>query len=92
MENYSKNQIQKAKEKYGDDFWIAKPNFSRGKDMNITKQIWEEFDSILSKYKIPYTSYNVSRDVQKVMEYPDITIQDKYIQINLVIPNYYGDS
>ncbi len=60
--------------------------------MNISKDIWKEICTVLKKYEIPYTASYKSRDIQKAMEYPDITVQDKYIQINLVIPNYYEDS
>ena len=59
--------------------------------MNISKEIWKEICDILGKYKIPYTSHYESRDIQKAMEYPDVTVQDKYIQINLVIPDYFEE-
>ena len=60
--------------------------------MNISKEIWKEIYDLLGKYKIPYTSHYKSRDIQKAMEYPDITVQDKYIQINLVIPDYFEEN
>lgn len=61
--------------------------------MNISEEIWIEILRLLKKYEIPYTSHYESRDVQKAIEYPDvITVQDKHIQINLIIPDYFGDS
>lgn len=60
--------------------------------MNISKEIWKEINKILEKYEIPYTTHYESIDVQKSMEYPDVTVQDKYIQINLVIPDYFEDN
>ena len=33
-----------------------------------------------------------SRDIQRAMEYPDITVEDKHIQINLVIPDFFEES
>lgn len=60
--------------------------------MNISKEVWKEIDDVLEKYKIPYTSHYESRDIQKAMEYPDVTVQDKHIQINLVIPDYYEEN
>lgn len=59
--------------------------------MNISKEIWDEIHNILKKYNIPYTSHYKSRDIQRAMEYSDITVQDKHIQINLVIPDYFGE-
>lgn len=59
--------------------------------MEISKEIWKEISDILKRYKIPYTTHYESRDIQRVMEYPDLTVQDKHIQINLVIPNYFED-
>ena len=43
--------------------------------MKISKEIWKEIAAILYKHKIPYTT-NVTKD-------------DKHIQINLTIPDYY---
>lgn len=61
-------------------------------DMIISKEIWEEIYGILKKYEIKYTTHYESRDVQRAIEYPDITVQDKYIQINLTIPNCSEES
>lgn len=58
---------------------------------NISKEIWKEVLDVLSKYKIPYTTHYESRDIQRAMECPDVTVQDKHIQINLVIPDYFED-
>ena len=60
--------------------------------MEITKEIWKEIGDILLKYTIPYTAHFESRDVQRAMEYPDITVQDKHVQINLVIPDYFEEA
>lgn len=45
--------------------------------MNITKKVWKEIVVLLYKHNISYTT-NVTND-------------DKHIQINLIIPNYYED-
>ena len=45
--------------------------------MEITKDIWKEFAALLYKHKISYTTR--------------YTNDDKHIQINLNIPNYYED-
>ena len=59
--------------------------------MNISKEIWKEMLDVLSKHKIPYTTHFENRDTQRAMEYSDVTVQDKHIQINLVIPDYFED-
>jgi hypothetical protein len=59
--------------------------------IDISKEIWKEISDILKKHKIPYTTHWARRDVQRAMEYPDITVNDKHIQINLVIPNYFEE-
>lgn len=59
--------------------------------MNVSKETWKEICVVLEKYNIPYTTHYESRDVQQAMEYPDVTVQDKYIQINLVIPDYFEE-
>ena len=59
--------------------------------MNISKEIWKEVLDVLKKHNISYTTHYESRDIQKAMEYPDITVQDKHIQINLVIPDFFED-
>lgn len=56
--------------------------------MDITKEIWKELYSILKKHNISYTTHFEKRDIQKAMEYPDVTVHDRHIQINLVIPDY----
>ncbi len=45
--------------------------------MNISKEVWKEIDDVLKKYKIPYTTH--------------WECEDKHIQINLVIPNFFDD-
>ena len=59
--------------------------------MNISKEVWKEVLSVLEKHKISYTTHYKSRDVQKAMEYPEVTVQDKHVQINLVIPDYFEE-
>ena len=56
--------------------------------MDITKEIWKELYPILKKHNISYTTHFEKRDIQKAMEYPDVTVHDRHIQINLVIPDY----
>lgn len=58
---------------------------------NISKEIWKEVLDVLKKHRIPYTTHYESRDVQRAMEYADVTVQDKHIQINLVIPDYFEE-
>lgn len=60
--------------------------------MNISKETWKEVLTILKKYKIPYITHYESRDVERAMECPDITVQDKHIQINFIVPNYFEDN
>lgn len=59
--------------------------------MNVSKETWEEICAVLEKNNIPYTTHYENRDVQRAMEYPDVTVQDKHIQINLVIPDYFKE-
>ena len=59
--------------------------------MNISKEIWKEVLDVLKRHKISYTTHYESRDIQKAMEYPNITVQDMHIQINLVIPDFFED-
>ena len=59
--------------------------------MNTSKEVWREILDVLKKHKISYTTHYESRDIQRAMEYSDITVQDKHIQINLVIPDYFDD-
>lgn len=58
----------------------------------ITKDTWDEINSVLYKHSISFITHYESRDVQNAMEYPDTTVKDKHIQINLVIPDYFGES
>jgi len=60
--------------------------------MKISKETWKEILDVLSKHKISYTTHFESRDVQNAMECFDTTVQDKHIQINLVIPDYFDDN
>lgn len=53
--------------------------------MYISKEIFKEINKILEKYEIPYTVHYRSRKCS------DVTVQDKHIQINLVIPDYFED-
>lgn len=59
--------------------------------MEITKEVWKEICDILIKYEIPHTAHFESRDIQRAMEYSDLTVQDKHVQINLVIPDYFEE-
>ena len=45
--------------------------------MDITKEVWVQIAALLYKYNISYTT--------------NVTNNDKHIQINLTIPNYYED-
>ena len=45
--------------------------------MEITIEVWKQIAALLYKHNISYTT-NVAND-------------DKHIQINLTIPNYYED-
>lgn len=59
--------------------------------MNVSKEVWKEILDVLKKHNISYTTHYENRDIQRAMEYSDITVQDKHIQINLVIPDYFDD-
>lgn len=63
----------------------------KNKKNNITKEIWKEIEDVLNKHNISYTSHYESRDIETAMEYPDRVVQDKYIQISLIIPDYFDD-
>ena len=54
--------------------------------MYISKEIFKEINKILEKYEIPYTVHYRSRKCS------DVTVRDKHIQINLVIPDYFEES
>lgn len=47
----------------------------------ITKEIWKEFETILSKYHIPCTCHFEEHN----------GVADKHCQINVVIPDYYEE-
>lgn len=49
-----------------------------GDSMNISKEIWKEIFDVLKKHKISYTTHYEN--------------DDRHIQINLVIPDYFEDS
>ena len=59
--------------------------------MIITREIWKDVLEVLKKHNISYTTHYEKRDVQRAMELPDITVSDRHIQINLVIPDYWED-
>ena len=59
--------------------------------MYISKEIWKEVLDVLKKHNISYTTHYERRDIQKAMEYSDVTVQDKHIQVNLVIPDYFEE-
>lgn len=59
--------------------------------MYISKEVWKDISDVLKKHKISYTTHWESRDIQKSIECPDVVVQDKYIQINLVIPDYFEE-
>lgn len=62
--------------------------FSR---IDISKETWKEISNILKKHKIPYITHYESRDIPRAMEFPDLIVKDKHIQINLVIPDYFEE-
>lgn len=59
--------------------------------MIISKEIWEDVLDVLKKHKISYTEHFERRDIPRPMECSDITVDDKHIQINLVIPDYFEE-
>ena len=59
--------------------------------MEISKEVWREIALILQEHKIPYTSYLKSRDIPAPMEECEKAVQDRYIQINLVILDYFNE-
>ena len=59
--------------------------------MTISKHAWKELLVVLKKWQIPYTTHYEHRDVQRAMEYPDVTVSDKHVAINLVVPDYFED-
>lgn len=60
--------------------------------MEITKEVWKEILDVLNKHNISFTTRFASRDIQKSMKEPDVVVQDKHIQINLVIPDYFDNN
>lgn len=59
--------------------------------INISQELWREINDVLNRYQIPYTTHYERRDIQKTMGQQDITVIDKHIQINLVIPDYFEE-
>ena len=59
--------------------------------INISKEILNEINVVLKKYKIPYATNYERRYVQRAIELPDLLVTDRHIQINLVIPNFLDD-
>lgn len=59
--------------------------------MEISKEVWREIALILQEHKIPYTTHLESRDIPVPMEECEKTVQDRYIQINLVIPDCFDE-
>lgn len=59
--------------------------------MNISKDAWKEVLDVLKKHKITYTTHYERRDIPRATECSDATVQDKYIQINLVILDYFDE-
>lgn len=59
--------------------------------MRITKEVWRQISDVLERNKISYTTHLESRDIQRSMACPDITVHDKHIQINVVIPDYFEE-
>ena len=68
--------------------WMLVGVFMKLSEVNYeyNKRSLKKIDSILKKYKIPYTTHWESRDVQKAIGCPDVTVHDKHIQFKLVIP------
>lgn len=61
--------------------------------MNVSKEIWKEILNILNKYNISYTTHYENRIIHNTTEKcPNTNVIDKYIQINLVIEDYFEDS
>ena len=59
--------------------------------MTIPVSTWKEILNVLNKHSIPYTTNYESRDVQRAMEYPDVTVTDVRVQINLVVTDIFED-
>lgn len=65
--------------------------------MEITKEIWKEISNILTKHKISYTTHfeerktSVTKSLSINNEAEYDTVQDKHIQINLVIPDFFEE-
>ena len=59
--------------------------------MVISKETWRKILAVLKENKISYTTHYEKRDIQRAMEYPDVTVLDEHIQINLVIRDCFDD-
>lgn len=58
--------------------------------MGISKEVWKEISNILKKHKISYTVHWEDNALRR-RDCPNLTITDKHIQINLVIPYYFDE-
>lgn len=56
----------------------------------ITKEIWKEFQDILKRYELPYTTMYEPREIWRAAD-DCIIVHDVNIQINLVIPDFFED-
>lgn len=65
--------------------------------MKITKEIWKEILEVLKKHKVPYTTHFEERNTSTITslsidnEAQYDTVQDKHIQIKLVIPDFFEE-
>jgi len=57
----------------------------------ISKEVWKDVLDVLKKHKISYTTHLESRDISMPMGECEKTVQDRHIQINLVIPDCFGE-
>ena len=53
----------------------------------ITKEVWKEIDEILKKHELSYTAHYEYRNIKE----KGVTVIDKYIEINLVIPDLFEE-
>lgn len=58
---------------------------------NINKDIWKEFNTLLDKYKLSHGVFYEHRKDKKHHNGTSMTITDKHIQINLIIPDYFEE-
>lgn len=56
----------------------------------VSRVDWMRIKEILKERQIPYTTHWKQRVIKDNFGDP-ITIDDKYFEINLVIPDYFGD-